>query len=53
MTSKTHINIGIALAALLVVTYSHNIGYLMFALIGAIAPDFDITFKIKHRTWTH
>ena len=49
MTRKTHINIGIALAAPLVTSYSYNIGYLMVVLIGAI----DIIFKIKHRTWTH
>lgn len=53
MTSKTHISIGIAAAVPLVTTYSYNMGYLMVAFIGAIAPDFDMNINIKHRTWTH
>ena len=53
MTSKTHVSIGIATAIPLVTTYSYNTGYLMVTLLGAVAPDFDITLNIKHRTWTH
>lgn len=50
MTSKTHVSIGIAATVPLVTLYSYNIEYLIVALLGAIAPDFDITLNIKHRT---
>lgn len=53
MTSKTHVSIGIAATVPLVTLYSYNIEYLIVALLGAIAPDFDITLNIKHRTWTN
>ena len=53
MTSKTHVSLGVAFAAPLVTTYSYNIEYILVALIGAIAADFDVNLPIKHRTWTH
>lgn len=52
MMKKTHVAIGIA-AAIPIINYFHMPYVNILGVVGAIAPDWDFSLGIKHRTITH